>query len=104
MAIDTCAHFGLEAGRSPHTGVWIQDRKICAMGVRNSGYVTSHGLALNCNVDLKWFEEIVPCGIKDKGVTSLTNELARDVSVEEVIPVLIKKFEENFECNVVEND
>ena len=54
-----------QAKRSPHTGVWIgEEDKICAMGIRNSGFVTTHGLALNCNTDLRWFGQIVPCGIE----------------------------------------
>merc|ERR1719357_1142366 len=79
------AAYGLKTHRSPHTGVWTtsggqdenEEKKICAMGVHNSDLVTSHGLALNCNIDLAWFDHIVPCGIEGKGVTSLTQELGR---------------------------
>ena len=57
------------------------ERKICAMGVHSSDFVTCHGLALNCNTDLTWFQHIVPCGIKGKGVTSLTEELNRYLNI-----------------------
>ena len=55
VVMDVCSDQGLLANRSPHTGVWIGDNKICAMGVHNKGFITSHGIALNCNTDLKWF-------------------------------------------------
>merc|ERR1711944_303214 len=92
--------YSLEAHRSPHTGVWLgneekgDERKICAMGVHNSDLVTSHGLALNCNTDLAWFNHIVPCGITDvgTGVTSLTKELAVPVTIEDVEDKLLDHF------------
>lgn len=62
-------------------------------------YVTTHGLALNCNVDLNWYKHIIPCGIEDKGITSLSNELHRDVTIEEVAPELIKSFSKIFQCD-----
>jgi len=102
VVIRVCAEFGLTGSRSPHTGVWLGDNKVCAMGVHSSQLVTSHGLALNANIDLSWFGRIVPCGIVGKGVTSLTNELARDVSVAEVEPYLIKHFAQQFSSNVIE--
>ena len=76
------------------------EQKICAMGVHNSDLVTCHGLALNCDIDLSWFHHIVPCGIEGKGVTSLSQELQRPVSVEEVQPLLVEQFETLFNCNV----
>lgn len=60
--------------------------------------MTTHGLALNCCVDLKWFSHIVPCGIEDKGVTSMSKEMNRYVSVEEVIPMFLSSFQEMFKC------
>ena len=106
--------FGLASHRSPHTGVWLgsegkgDERKICAMGARNSQLVTSHGLALNCNTDLNWFNYIVPCGIEGKGVTSITKELSdngcKETTVEDVIPSYITSFEQNFHCDVEERD
>ena len=86
--ISTLKEYGLKTKRSPgETGVWLDvgtpfARKICAMGVRASRWVTMHGLALNLNIDLGYFDHIVPCGIKGKGVTSLAKELGREIDVE----------------------
>lgn len=88
--IGVCASYGIEAGRvDKATGVWLDGdtsraRKICAIGVRSSHYVTMHGLALNVNTDLRYFSYINPCGFVDKGVTSLQHELEREVSMAEV--------------------
>lgn len=99
-------NFALNAFRSPCTGVWVNkghnERKICAMGVLSSDLVTCHGLALNCNIDLKWFDHIIPCGIKGKGVTSLSKELRRDVNVQETQSYLIEQFEKVFSCDMFE--
>ncbi|XP_037830323.1 putative lipoyltransferase 2, mitochondrial [Kryptolebias marmoratus] len=81
---------------------WVGDNKICAIGIHCGRYVTSHGLALNCNTDLSWFGHIVPCGIEGKGVTSLSRELQRDVSVEETVPHLLDAFREHFTCDIIE--
>jgi len=95
--IRVCASYGIEAGRvKGATGVWLsigtpQERKICAMGVRSSHFVTMHGLALNVNTDLRYFNYIHPCGFMDKGVTSLQKELGREVPMEEVIGRLQKE-------------
>ncbi|XP_030055853.1 putative lipoyltransferase 2, mitochondrial [Microcaecilia unicolor] len=99
-AIGLCRRFGLQARRSPHTGVWVGDDKICAIGIHCGRYITSHGLALNCNIDLTWFEHIVPCGIEGKGVTSLSRELDREVTVEEATLPFLKAFEEQFQCTL----
>lgn len=86
----TLADYGIEAGRYPgYTGVWLdadneRARKICAMGVRCSRWVTMHGFAFNVNADLNYFKNIVPCGIDDKAVTSLEFEIGRKVDMEEV--------------------
>uniref|UniRef100_A0A1B6LDI8 Octanoyl-[acyl-carrier-protein]:protein N-octanoyltransferase LIPT2, mitochondrial n=1 Tax=Graphocephala atropunctata TaxID=36148 RepID=A0A1B6LDI8_9HEMI len=98
VVIDLCKHYGLEASTSPHTGVWVNDRKICAIGIHGSRFVMTHGLALNCNTDLTWFSHIVPCGIEGKGVTSLSNELGRIVTPKEVMPNLLKSFSRGFNC------
>ena len=88
--IRVCATYGIKAGRlEKATGVWLEGdtpraRKICAMGVHASHFVTMHGLALNVNTDLRYFSYIHPCGFVDKGVTSLQKELHREVSMEEV--------------------
>ena len=79
-----------------YTGVWSDDKKIAALGIHCKRYVTYHGLALNCNVDLKWFEHIVPCGIEDKSVSTLSHLAKRDVTVKEMTPHLIKSFEKKF--------
>ncbi len=90
----TLAHYGLNAGRYPgYTGVWFdadneKARKICAMGVRCSRWVTMHGLAFNINTDLSYFKNIVPCGIDDKDVTSLRRELNKEVNINEVKEIL----------------
>jgi lipoyl(octanoyl) transferase len=84
--IKVCAGLGLEAGRvDGRSGVWVRGRKIGAVGIRVSRAVTLHGFALNCDCDLAAFSSIVPCGISDAGVTSLTAELGRRVTVADVI-------------------
>ena len=94
--IRTVAEYGLKGERSEgETGVWLDvgkpyARKICAMGVKTSKWVTMHGFALNVNTDLRYFEYIIPCGIKDKAVTSLERELERKFSDEEVLEVKSK--------------
>lgn len=90
----TLAEYGIEAGRYPgYTGVWIdadnnKARKICAMGVRCSRWVTMHGFAFNVNTDLNYFKNIVPCGIDDKDVTSIERELGSKVDINEVKNIL----------------
>lgn len=100
--ISLCAELGLSAKTTPDTGVWIKNRKICAMGIHGKRYITTHGLALNCDNDLTWFEHIVPCGLTGKGVTSLSVELNKPVSVAQTIPLLLAHFGKTFDCNVVE--
>jgi lipoyl(octanoyl) transferase len=91
--IAVCADFGVTTARVPgRSGVWLRaddrapERKIAAIGIRVSRGVTMHGFALNCDVDLGWYDRFVPCGIADAGVTSLSRELGRDVAVADVIP------------------
>lgn len=101
LVIDVCCeYYAIEAYRLctvGYTGVWCPgDKKIAAIGVHCKRYVTYHGLALNCNVDMKWFERIVPCGIEDKEVTSLSRFTARDVNVARVIPQFENVFEKLF--------
>ncbi|XP_020300065.1 putative lipoyltransferase 2, mitochondrial [Pseudomyrmex gracilis] len=102
MVIRLCAEFGIRAKTSPDTGVWVDDRKICAIGVHGSRYVTTHGLALNCNTDLKWFDHIVPCGIEGKSVTSISKELNVDVPVADVLPIFKNAFSDQFECQLID--
>lgn len=98
--IAVCTDFGVTTARVPgRSGVWLRaesstgsaqgprpERKIAAIGIRVSRGVTMHGFALNCDVDLGWYDRFVPCGIADAGVTSLTEELGRDVTVDDVLP------------------
>jgi lipoyl(octanoyl) transferase len=91
--IGVCADLGLASARVPgRSGVWLPaddrrpERKIAALGIRVSQGVTMHGFALNCDVDLSWYDRFVPCGISDAGVTSMSAELGRDVTVHDVLP------------------
>ena len=93
--IEVCAELGVVTARVPgRSGVWLREdhrgpeRKIAALGIRVSRGVTMHGFALNCDVDLSWYDRFIPCGIADAGVTSLSQELGRDVTVSEVIPAV----------------
>jgi lipoyl(octanoyl) transferase len=95
VLIDVCGELGVEGCRvEGRTGVWVAaddrrpERKIAAIGVRVAHGVTLHGFALNCDPDMSWFDRIIPCGITDAGVTSLSQELGRDVPVAEVLPIV----------------
>jgi len=108
MVILTLAEYGLKATRSDgETGVWLDvgtpfARKICAMGVRASRWVTMHGFALNVNSDLGYFDLMIPCGIKDKAVTSLNVELGKkEVDMNEVKQKLLRHFEALFEAEII---
>jgi len=99
VAIRTCADLGATVDRRAdvQTGVWAGDEKVCAIGVRLlRTRVTLHGMALNCDTDLSWFDGIVACGLPDHGVTSLTRLLGRDVPVGEVAPLAIRHAAEVF--------
>lgn len=109
VIIRTIAEYGLKGERSEgETGVWLDvgkpyARKICAMGVKASRWVTLHGFALNVNTDMRYFEYIIPCGIKDKQVTSLKRELERELTPEEMEDLKSKirnHFEEVFEAEI----
>ena len=87
--IRTCAEFGLQTARvDGRSGVWVQDRKVAAIGIRVARRVTMHGFALNCDNDLSWFDRIVPCGISDATVTSISAELKRPVAVADLLDVV----------------
>ncbi|MBK7967261.1 MAG: lipoyl(octanoyl) transferase LipB [Bacteroidetes bacterium] len=107
----TLAEYGIEAGRvAGLTGVWLDGddkmkaRKICAFGVRCSRWVTMHGFAFNINNDLSYFNKIVPCGIADKGVTSLSKELGREVNINEVKSKVLFHLQTLFEFEVVKEE
>lgn len=103
VIIRTCADYGIEAGRIEGlTGVWVGQEKICAMGIRCSRWVTMHGFALNVNTNLSYFNHIVPCGISDKAVTSLSKLTGKKVDEEMVKSQIIKHFSEVFEVTVNE--
>jgi lipoyl(octanoyl) transferase len=108
VIILTMAEYGLKGDRSPgETGVWMdpavkgRERKICAMGIRCSRWITMHGLAFNINNDLSYFDYIIPCGIQNKQVTSLQKELGRELPMEEIKEKVKRNFERVFEARLV---
>jgi len=95
--IRTISVLGLGARRfPPHTGVWIDDRKVAAIGIKVKRWVSLHGIALNCENDLGVYETIIPCGIKEYGVTTLSGELGRRVQIDEAKPHVLDAFAEVF--------
>ena len=104
--IDTLAEYNIQSGRyAGYTGVWLDPdnhkaRKICALGVRCSRWVTMHGFAFNVNTDLEYFKNIIPCGIDDKDVTSVKRELGREVNLEQIKNVLFSNIIRLFEMEV----
>jgi lipoyl(octanoyl) transferase len=110
IIILTLADFGIKAGRSKgETGVWIdpdikgKERKICAIGVRCSRWVTMHGFAFNVNTDLSYFNHIIPCGIQNKQVTSLQKELGKEIDFDEAKEKVKRNFEKVFNVRLVVN-
>ncbi len=104
--IDTLTEYEIESGRYPgYTGVWLdadneKARKICALGVRCSRWVTMHGFAFNVNTDLNYFDNIIPCGIDDKAVTSMKKELEMEVDLEQVKKALVRNIVRLFEMQL----
>jgi lipoyl(octanoyl) transferase len=98
VIIKVLEDYGLEGWHHPeYTGVWVADRKIAAIGVKfSSGWITSHGFALNVKTDLSWFDRITPCGIKEFGVTSLSRELDREISLVKVEEKIVERFLQTF--------
>jgi len=93
IVIRSLARFGVQGSRiSGHTGVWVGDRKICAIGIKTSRWITMHGFALNVNTDLSYFEKIVPCGISDKGVTSIEQCVGKPLLMQDVTDVVVDEF------------
>lgn len=107
VIINLCKQqFNLNANRMcniGYTGVWINDAKIAAIGIHCKRYITYHGLALNCNVDLKWYEHIIPCGIKDKSVSSLSHLLNKQIGIDDVLPAFLDNFQLVFNAKIEEN-
>ena len=108
VIILTLADYGITGGRSKgETGVWLEadipgkERKICALGIKCSRWITMHGFAFNVNTDISYFDGIVPCGIENKQVTSLQKELATVVSLAEVKQLIKKHFEQVFGCKLI---
>jgi len=111
VIILTLADYGIEAGRSKgETGVWIdpevkgRERKICAIGVRCSRWITMHGFAFNVNTDLSYFNHIIPCGIQNKQVTSLQKEVGSKVAMDEAKEKVKRNFEKVFDIELVNNE
>jgi lipoyl(octanoyl) transferase len=103
VLIEVAGEYGLEAGRlAGAPGVWVGNNKLAAMGVHISRWVTSHGFAFNINTDLRYFDWIVPCGLHDKGVTSLQKLLGRRVEMDEVAEKVVRQFGRVFELEMVE--
>lgn len=109
VIIKTIAHYGLTGVRSDgETGVWLDvgtpfARKICALGVRTSRWVTMHGFALNVNTNLGYFDHIIPCGIRGKAVTSMEAEMNKKIAIPEVKKLILHYFEEVFETKIVDD-
>ena len=101
VLIRSIGEFGIDVGRiAGLTGVWVGDEKIAAIGVRIARWITSHGFALNVNTDLDYFRMIVPCGIPDKGVTSLSRLLGRQIEMRDVARIVTRHFAEVFQRDI----
>jgi lipoate-protein ligase B len=104
IAIETLRHFGLEAKRRPpYTGIWIDNRKIAAIGIAVRRGITFHGLALNVNTDLRYFNRIIPCGLTWADVTSMAKELGTEQSIEQVKHTFLNCFAEVFDFSPIED-
>ena len=102
VIIKTCAGYNVIGTRvSKYTGVWIENRKIAAIGIKVSRWITMHGFAFNVNTDLSLFSGIIPCGISDKEVTSLQKETGKKIDIQEVKSLLVKNFKEVFNYDVL---
>jgi lipoyl(octanoyl) transferase len=102
VIIKTCNDYGLICERnSKHTGVWIDDRKIAAIGIKVTRWVTMHGFAFNINTDMNLFGGIVPCGIQDKSVTSLKQELGNEIDIQEIKEKLVNNFLKVFSYDTI---
>jgi lipoyl(octanoyl) transferase len=101
VVVRTLAEFGVAADRlAGYTGVWVGGEKICAIGIKSDHWVTMHGFALNVTTDMRPFDRIIPCGIFERGVTSMKEILGRDVPMEDVAGRLVVQFARIFGCSV----
>ena len=101
--IETLEEYNILASRIESlTGVWIQKKKICAIGIKTTRWVTMHGFALNVTNDLNPFQSIIPCGIQDKGITSISEQVGNIIPIEEVIKVFLEKFKKIFGVTIVD--
>ena len=104
VIIRTCSNYGLSTSMNEqHTGVWIDDRKICAIGIKVSRWITMHGFAFNVNTNLELFNGIIPCGINDKEVTSLKHELSRSFEIQSIKKKIVKNVKDIFEYDEVKS-
>ena len=107
MIINTLKSYNLEGFTiSGETGVWVKDKKglskkICAFGIRASRWVTMHGFSFNINPDLNYFNNIIPCGIKDKGVTSVSELKNRNIEINEIKNILLENFSHSFDAELI---
>lgn len=102
IIIKTCSNYGIQGGRKEkYTGVWIENRKICAIGIKVSRWITMHGFAFNINTNLDLYNGIIPCGISDKEVTSLERELDKKIEIDFVKEKVINNFRKVFEYNII---
>ena len=100
----TLKDFGIESGREEeYTGVWVGDKKICAIGIKVSRWITMHGLALNVNNDLSYFNKIIPCGIFHKDVTSISSELGKEIDINNTSGSVIKNLQSVFKIHQITN-
>ena len=103
IIIRTCADYSLPVTRVPkYTGVWIEDRKIAAIGIKVTRWITMHGFALNVNTDLSLYNGIIPCGITNKEVTSLQKELNSEIDIEEVKSKILNHTKDIFDYHIIE--
>jgi lipoyl(octanoyl) transferase len=104
VVIMTLKEFGIEASRDEeYTGVWVNNEKICAIGIKVSRWITMHGLALNVNNNLAYFDKIIPCGIFHKGVTSIMEKSGKDADFSEVSLKILNNFKNVFKINEIVN-
>ncbi|MDA3861461.1 MAG: lipoyl(octanoyl) transferase LipB [Melioribacteraceae bacterium] len=102
VIIQTLAEYGIVSGRiENHTGVWVEDKKICALGIKVSRWISMHGFALNINTDMNLFNGIIPCGIENKGVVSLKEIIGENIPIEKVKTIIVEKFKLVFNYGLI---